>query len=341
MPADHVYGLKIVDDISGGFEYSPPFQLSVPGSVFTSGMAVNLLASSTSAPGSSQTSSVTTGTSAQPKTTNTAAQTSTTGSPSSTGTDATPTSSSDSPLDMGPSASGVLSPQGIPNLAIIFGATASAVGGLMIIIVVACVWARVVSDKKKIELYGDRIGKSFRDRYSYDDDTPITGHHRFPSTSSFGDGARASMVFEAPKRSPTSTTRSFSPPPSPFAAPIMKFPAPTPVGLKKLETHTMGIHKINTETNRPPSISSPVNSSQVGTPRSPFASNNPFNYAATSPSRYSQPSEFRASLSSPIEPPQLALNSRRISQVSPFGAYQPTVYQPFEPGNAPSAYSPL
>ena len=37
MPKGHKYGFKIIDDETEGFEYSPAFDLLVPGSLFKGG----------------------------------------------------------------------------------------------------------------------------------------------------------------------------------------------------------------------------------------------------------------------------------------------------------------
>lgn len=42
-----MYGLKITNDADGGFGYSPPFKLRVPGSMFKKGSAVKAEANST------------------------------------------------------------------------------------------------------------------------------------------------------------------------------------------------------------------------------------------------------------------------------------------------------
>lgn len=47
MPKGYMYGLKITNDQDEGFEYSPPFKLRVPGSMFKKGSAVNGEANST------------------------------------------------------------------------------------------------------------------------------------------------------------------------------------------------------------------------------------------------------------------------------------------------------
>jgi len=47
MPKGHMYGLKIINDEDEGFEYSPPFKLRVPGSMFKKGSAAKGKANST------------------------------------------------------------------------------------------------------------------------------------------------------------------------------------------------------------------------------------------------------------------------------------------------------
>ncbi|RPA91326.1 hypothetical protein L873DRAFT_1848334 [Choiromyces venosus 120613-1] len=44
MPERHKYGLKIFDDVTNTFEYSPPFDIEVPGSTYVPGVPLVLVA---------------------------------------------------------------------------------------------------------------------------------------------------------------------------------------------------------------------------------------------------------------------------------------------------------
>ncbi|KAH0614627.1 uncharacterized protein H6S33_000263 [Morchella sextelata] len=198
MPVGDKYGIQIIDDLTGTYEYSPPFDMSVPAPVTSS---------------TSKSPETTTATS-QP-----AAETSTTlpGKDTTTPTSVfseTPTGISNAKEAKGvaggedpaaitsasqstASTSSLLNSDkdltAVPDLGLIFGAASAGVGGLIIIIVIAAVWARVRSDKKKADYYG----KSFRDRRSAFD-SPSTRHSRSSSSSSFGD-RRASQLFNYPR----------------------------------------------------------------------------------------------------------------------------------------------
>lgn len=184
MPAGNKYGIKIVDDLTGTFEYSPPFDMTVP-AVAASSSTPTETASSVST-GATSAAAGPTGitTYSGPKKDDTNAADTTTSSASSASTSSIFGSSKATDLT------------NIPDLGLIFGAASAGVGGLIIIIVVAVVWARVRSDRKKANYYG----KSFRDRRSaFDSETPTTRRHsRSSSSSSFGD-RRASQLFNYPR----------------------------------------------------------------------------------------------------------------------------------------------
>lgn len=172
MPAGDKYGLKIIDDLTGTFEYSPPFDMAVP----------------VPAPAASASStSVDTSTKSTPLSTTAPTGIAVKGAAADANANAASISASPSAMPALPS---------VPDLGLIFGIASAGVGGLIIIIVIAVVWARVRSDRKKDNYYG----KSFRDRRSaFDAETPTTRHHsRSSSSSSFGD-RRASQLFNYPR----------------------------------------------------------------------------------------------------------------------------------------------
>ncbi|PWW78028.1 hypothetical protein C7212DRAFT_276831 [Tuber magnatum] len=215
MDAGNKYGLKIIDDATGKFEYSPPFDMTVPGSTFgdkAAGAKTSAEApTATAAKEGASTAALTTA----PASISASAAQETSEVESET---AEPTGSS--------SAGGILGGGGsfnlkkLPDLGLIFAASGAGVAGLIIIIVIAVVWARVRSDRKKAGYYNP---KSFRDRRSHlEAETPIVRayHRRLSSTSSFGDGARPSEVFSMHNRSPS------PPPPMPAAPPQLRNPPP-------------------------------------------------------------------------------------------------------------------
>ena len=125
------------------------------------------------------------------------------------------------------------------KLDMILGLLGAGVGALTLGVVVFAVWRRIRGDQRK--LANVPPGRSFRDtrrRSLGEGYSPIAEsvaadsvHRRIPSTSSFGDGARASTLFERdgsnPPRSrpiPLSSIAGDSPPPTPFAAPVLTFP---------------------------------------------------------------------------------------------------------------------
>jgi hypothetical protein len=182
MGSGKKYGLKIVDDLTGKFEYSPPFDMTVPSSTF--GGAAS--ASKPTATSISEQRDISDSEDSEAETLESPAK----GAPSIIGS------------------TGSLSQ--IPDLGLIFGAAGAGVGGLIVIIVIVAVYLRIRSDRKKAEYHNPR---SFRDRRSVlEAETPIVrGHHRrISSSSSFGDGARPSQVFSF---SPRAIARSPSPPP--------------------------------------------------------------------------------------------------------------------------------
>lgn len=181
MPAGNKYGIKIIDDLTGTFEYSPPFDMAVPAAVpVSSATSAPVNTSTRSTPVSTATATTATPPAAAP----------TSKAVKGAAVDTNAASVSASPSVTAPPLSSV------PDLGLIFGIASAGVGGLIIIIVVAVVWARVRSDRKKENYYG----KSFRDRRSaFDAETPTTRRHsRSSSSSSFGD-RRASQLFNYPR----------------------------------------------------------------------------------------------------------------------------------------------
>jgi len=219
MGTGNKYGFKIIDDATGKFEYSPPFDMTVPGSTYggaKTSTGVPTVTSKESASASAPVSAATAaGTSAPASVTK---ETSDVGSKS-TGA-SSPTESSSAGGILGGGGGGGFGLEKMPDLHLIFAASGAGVAGLIIIIVIAAVWARIRSDKKKAEYYNPN---SFRDRRSHlEAETPITGayHRRLSSTSSFGDGARPSDVFSIHNRSPS------PPPPMPTVPPRLRNPPP-------------------------------------------------------------------------------------------------------------------
>jgi len=206
MPANEVYGLMIKDDLTGLFEYSPPFQLRIPNSAF---------GKSTSASASSATS----GASSIP---------SPSAATSSGEYDDAPLLATRTP-EASTSIEHEIKMNGF-NLEAIFGAAGAGVGAIIIMIVVFSVWQRIQSEKKMTV-----ARKHIRNhRHSLDDNDspyPVTpqyaAHRRIMSSSSFGDGARASDLFERSALEPPKPLSPIadSPPPTPFAAPPIVFPA--------------------------------------------------------------------------------------------------------------------
>lgn len=172
MPAGNKYGIKIIDDLTGTFEYSPPFDMTVPvPAASATSISSTLVNTSTISSTVSTPPAAPTGIAAKGATADTHSAS----------------------ISASPSAMPLAS---VPDLGLIFGIASAGVGGLITIIVVAVVWARVRSDRKKDNYYG----KSFRDRRSaFDAETPTTRHHsRSSSSSSFGD-RRASQLFNYPR----------------------------------------------------------------------------------------------------------------------------------------------
>lgn len=250
MPKNDVYGLKVVDDLTGKFEYSPPFEISIPDSKYIAGNSVNLLGTHKSeTPENEQKTS-----SLEKSVTTHKAETAikshiTTPFATTFATATTPESASSTeiPIHSSPlTGTSVSTSTGTsskpeessgPSMEAIFVASGAGVGGVAILIVGVAVWARIRSDKQKI---AQNPPKSFRDRRSIDGASPVfdrgegpgefgsapARHSRFPSTSSFGDNARPSEVFERqnailPK--PLSPIQD-SPPPTPFSAPPLNLP---------------------------------------------------------------------------------------------------------------------
>jgi hypothetical protein len=206
MPADYVYGIKITDDLTSQFEYSPPFRLSIPDSTF--GKASTSNTNSTPTPTSAETTPSTTMVNTTPS---------------------TPPETSSEPFVFDSSAA---TDAGSMKIETIFGAFGAGVAVIALFIVVFAVWRRIQSDKKKMaempRSFRDRQRRSLEEEYSpIAEREPV--HRRIPSTSSFGDGARASDLFERnnlePSPKPLSPIADESPPPTPFAAPTLSFPA--------------------------------------------------------------------------------------------------------------------
>lgn len=179
MPAGNKYGIKIIDDLTGTYEYSPPFDMTVP--------APAALTSSTHAVTSTRSTPASTATAVSPVVPT---------GVSAKGVSGPATDTNAASIGAMPTSSIATGLSSVPDLGLIFGIASAAVGGIIIIIIVAVVWARVRSDRKKDNYYG----KSFRDRRSaFDAETPTTRHHsRSSSSSSFGD-RRASQLFNYPR----------------------------------------------------------------------------------------------------------------------------------------------
>ncbi|CUS11567.1 unnamed protein product, partial [Tuber aestivum] len=219
MGAGNKYGLKIIDDATGKFEYSPPFDMTVPGSTFGDTAA------------GAKTSSEVHITTAAKESASTIAPASISASATketsdvesrSTGT-TEPTESSAGGILGGGGGGGRFNLKKLPDLGLIFAASGAGVAGIIIITVIAVVWARIRRDRKKAGYYNP---KSFRDRRSHlEAETPIirAHHRRMSSTSSFGDGARASEVFSMHNRSPPPPP---PPPLMPTAPPLLRNPPP-------------------------------------------------------------------------------------------------------------------
>jgi len=228
MPHSYVYGLKIIDDLTGKFEYSPPFKIHIPDSTFSS-KTTQSTSRSTSTPTSThrRLSSIVTN-SASTRTEPPYSTPSKT-APGST-KQATKTSASSSSATRPQMAS--TSENDGPKMDLVYKALGGGVGGFALVVVIVAVWCRVRSENRKMAaMEALEPGKSFRDpRHSLDDDdSPILvrGHNRFPSTSSFGDGARPSDLMDRPVMKPTNQLSPIadSPPPTPFAAPPLKLPS--------------------------------------------------------------------------------------------------------------------
>lgn len=198
MPEGDKYGIQIIDDLTGTFEYSPPFDMSVPAPVTSTTSKSPETTTATSQP-AAETSTTLPG----KDTTTPTSVLSETPIEISNAKEAKGVAGADNPAvitlasQSAASTSSLLNSDkdltAVPDLGLIFGAASAGVGGLIIIIVIAAVWARVRSDKKKADYYG----KSFRDRRSAFD-SPSTHHSRSSSSSSFGD-RRASQLFNYPR----------------------------------------------------------------------------------------------------------------------------------------------
>jgi hypothetical protein len=236
MPHNYVYGLKIIDDLTGKFEYSPPFKIHIPASTFSSSSSettqstsrsISTPTSTHSRPSSSVTRPASTRThSAEPPSSSTPSEATPSSTKQATKTSATVSSSSATSSQMASS-----SENDGQNMDLVYKALGGGVGGFALVVVIVAVWYRIRSENRKMAaMEALEPGKSFRDpRRSLDDDSPILekGHNRFPSTSSFGDGARPSDLMDRPDMKPTNLLSPIadSPPPTPFAAPPLKLPS--------------------------------------------------------------------------------------------------------------------
>ncbi|PUU84146.1 Ser-Thr-rich glycosyl-phosphatidyl-inositol-anchored membrane family-domain-containing protein [Tuber borchii] len=282
MGAGNKYGLKIIDDATGKFEYSPPFDMTVPGSTFggaaTSSKTSSGVPTTTAAKETASTSAAASATTTARTSTPVSISTSTTKGASEVRSEptetASPTESSSAGgiLGGGGGGGGGFNLEKLPDLHLIFAASGAGVAGLIVIIVIAAVWARIRSDKKKAEYYNP---KSFRDRRSHlEAETPITrGHHsRLSSTSSFGDGARASEVFSLHSRSPP------PPPPMPTVPPQLRNPPPAlgPPLVPPGPSPPPGPHTTQIPLSPPPPIS-PLPTALMMMPRNPsYSADFPF-----------------------------------------------------------------
>ncbi|PUU77775.1 Ser-Thr-rich glycosyl-phosphatidyl-inositol-anchored membrane family-domain-containing protein [Tuber borchii] len=167
MPQGDRYGFKIIDDSTKTFEYSPPFDLSIPGSTFggtTSSGTLSATASPTTSMKSVSSSPSSTSATPTPTPTSTTTQESTTSTsdfPTSTTTEPPASTSTDLPSDILPNsvdtspqstlaatttsatptpsqskvADNNLTPSPGPNIPLIIGVSASAFGGFALLIV--------------------------------------------------------------------------------------------------------------------------------------------------------------------------------------------------------------
>ena len=217
MPASDVYGLMIKDDLTGLSEYSPAFRLWIPNSTF--GKPTSASTSSTAPFTALSTAS---------------SAASATSPPESTG----------SIDDEEPSSATRMNGA---NIDTIIGVAGAGVGAIIVTIVAFSVWRLIKSEKKLAASQ-----KRFRDRrHGPDDDdahSPVTpqhaAHRRLMSSSSFGDGARASDLFE---RSPVASPNPLTPigdssTPTPFAAPPMVFP-PAAASLQRKSKGPADLHR--------------------------------------------------------------------------------------------------
>lgn len=225
MPLDSVYGIKITDDLTGQFEYSPPFRLSIPKSTFGKPAASSLTPGASSKP-----SEISPSPSLSSLPPSTASSFRASPPPSSFSTPSSPSAgvaAGDGRLDKA-------QPM---KLETILGLLGAGVGAVTLGAVIFAVWRRIRGDQRK--LANVPPGRSFRDTWRRslgEGYSPIAEsvaadavHRRILSTSSFGDGARASALFERagfdpPKPIPLSPITDGSPPPTPFAAPALTFP---------------------------------------------------------------------------------------------------------------------
>ncbi|RPA96822.1 hypothetical protein L873DRAFT_1810923 [Choiromyces venosus 120613-1] len=286
MAAGTKYGLKIIDDATGKFEYSPPFDMTVPGSIFDgaaakpSGEAPTASTPKQAAPTAAPTSAAAVAGTTAPASVSASAtkETSEEKSKPTETAEATSSSSAGGLLGGGGGGGGSFSLENMPDLGLIFAASGAGVAGLIIIIVIAAVWARIHRDKKKAGYYDP---KSFRDRRSHlEAETPMTRayHRRLSSTSSFGDGARPSEVFSMHNRSP-------SPPlPMPTAPPRLRNPPP-PLGPPLVSpgpSPPPGLQTTQVPLSLPPPISPLPTALMI--PRNPsYSANLPFPSQACAP----------------------------------------------------------
>jgi hypothetical protein len=211
MPADYVYGLRIVDDLTGDYEYSPPFQIRIPDSTYGQ-------ASSSSAALPSTTQTLTSTTSTAP-TSLPRALTSDNASPSASATSEPPSTTNPDLLN------------DTTRLDAILGALAGGIAFVAIILIVVIIYRRVQRDNEALARLPPKQRRSLDGP-----DSPISGgtrfsarHRRILTSSSFGDGARASAIIDKPTLAVPggrimSRIEDESPPPTPFAAPPLNLP---------------------------------------------------------------------------------------------------------------------
>ncbi|CCX32184.1 hypothetical protein FPQ18DRAFT_34861 [Pyronema domesticum] len=266
MPDSHVYGIKIKDDLTGQFEYSPPFRLSIPDSTYGR-PSVPPAATPTTTENTPDTTEA--GRPSEPP-----AATPTTadnkGTDTTEATSSTETSAAESKSAEPSAFDRVVTGMGDDNnITVIAGAAGAGIGVIVIGVVIFIVWRRLKNEKRRLVLMPP--GTSFRRRGTglESEDSPTQerfnaffGHVRFPSTSSFGDNGRASMLLE--KHQEAGLGRSLSaandsPPPTPFAAPTLTFPPVSSQKKNNAQNHQGPPHDLKIDVPPPAAATSPAN----------------------------------------------------------------------------------